>query len=116
MDLAWEFHRMRDFLDFARNQAVIYNAVDWQGNLLCPTYMVETCTYDPTQARTSPQDVQHSNALHEYIGPDHRPYVWAYYPPLNEWFLVEQNRNPEGYQLLVDFNAGCSPNCACDAG
>ena len=114
LDQVWEFVRLPDFLDFVRNQAVIDNAVDWQGNLLCPTHQVETCTYNPTLPRTSPQDVNHSNALNEFI--DGRPYVWAYYPPVNKWFLVDATRNPEGYQLLVDFNAGCSPNCACDAG
>lgn len=116
LDPVWEFRRLEDFLYFVRNEAVKYSAVDSQGNLLCPTVTVETCTYDPMQPRTSPQDVQHSNVLHEFLCPDDRYCVWAYYAPFNAWFLVEQYRNPEGYQLLVDFNAGCSPNCACDGG
>jgi hypothetical protein len=114
--LNYVFYRRVDFLYFVRDLAVSYDAVDSQGNLLCPTYQVATCTYDPMQPRTSPQDVQHSNALQEFVGPDGRPYVWSYYKPFNDWFLVDGTRNPEGYQLLVDFNAGCSPNCACDAG
>jgi hypothetical protein len=110
----WWFSRRTDFLDFVRQIAVEYNFTDPSTGMPCTT--VSTCTYDPTQPRSSPQDVTHSNAVHEFIGPDGKSYVWAYYPPLNDWFLVEADRNPQDYQLVVDFNAGCSPNCACDAG
>jgi hypothetical protein len=111
---SWQFDRMKDFLDFIRTIAVQYDFVDPATGMLCT--QVATCTYDPRQLRISPQDVHHSNALNEFIGPDGRPYVWAWFPPLNEWLLVGGLVNPQGYRLLVEFNAGCSPGCACDAG
>lgn len=110
----WVFDRDIDFLRFVRQVAVNYQFVDPTTGMLCTA--VDTCTYDPRTLRVSQQDVYHSNALGEFIGPDGKPYAWAYFPPLNRWFLSEGDRTPQGYRWIVEYNAGCSPDCPCDAG
>ena len=110
----WAFDRRGDFMDFVRNIAVQYSFVDPTTGVTCTTIM--SCTYDPTLPRVSPQDVTHSNALDEFIGPDGKSYVWTYYQPLNQWFLAEAERDPQAYRWIVEYNAGCLPNCPCDAG
>jgi hypothetical protein len=110
----WVFDRRSDFLDFFRAMAVNFGFVDPATGVTCTE--VPTCLYDPTMPRVSPQDVHHSNALDEFIGPDGRSYVWTYYPVMNKWFLAEATSEPQAYQTIVDYNAGCLPNCACDAG
>jgi hypothetical protein len=110
----WTFDRLSDLLDFFRNLATIYDYVDPTTGMTCTT--IETCPYDPRQPRVSPQDVHHSNALDEFIGPDGRSYVWTYYRDTNQWFAADAGLGPQQYQTIVDYNAGCLPNCACDAG
>jgi hypothetical protein len=110
----YEFLRRYHLLDWNRSIAVEVNLVDPTTGVLCTT--VATCPYDPTLPRVSPQDVHHSDALGEYIGPDGRALVWTYYQPLNEYYILDRARNPQGYQTVVEFNAGCSAGCPCDAG
>jgi hypothetical protein len=114
----WFFDRRADFLQFVRTIAVKFSFVDPTTGMPCNT-TPGACTYDPTIPRVSPQDVYHSNALGEFIGPDGKRYAWAYFRPTNQWFLAsadEPPQGPQGYRWIVEYNAGFSPDCPCDAG
>ena len=110
----WVFDRQQDFLDFIRNIAVQHGFADPTTGVTC--IQIDTCPYDPRLPRMSPQDVHQSNALNQFIGPDGRSYVWTWYQPLNQWFEAAAGYSPQGYAQITDYNAGCLPDCACDAG
>jgi hypothetical protein len=56
---------------------------------------LSTCTYDP---------FAESNALGQLVGPDGLAYVWTYLPSRSEYVLVREDRNPTGYDIVVEVN------------
>lgn len=64
-----------------------------------------------------------SHALGQFVGPDGHDYIWTYFAnsPLSiqpgepAWFVVRQDDNPAGYQLVLDYNQ-CTGSGAPDGG
>ncbi|HEX8789915.1 MAG TPA: zinc-dependent metalloprotease [Polyangiaceae bacterium] len=101
------FDRQIDFMDFFRNLAVIYNTVDAQGTLLCPTDSVETCTYDPTikGSANDPEAVFHSDPFNQFIGPDNRRWIWVYLQDANKWIAADRDRNVATWVMMYNYTS-----------
>ena len=103
----YTFDRLPDFLNFFRRIAVVNNSVDAQGNLLCPTDVVDTCTYDPT-IRSTPDDPQaafHSDPFQQFIGPDNRRWIWVYLQDMNRWIVADRDRNVATYVMMYNYTS-----------
>ncbi|HEY6462471.1 MAG TPA: hypothetical protein VIY73_20020, partial [Polyangiaceae bacterium] len=113
-DIGWTFFRGVDMINFFRNIAVI--------NDVCTDFI--SCTYDPFDA--APPDASpasFSNADGQFVGPDGYDYIWTYFPsaPWSPqpgtpgWLVVRRDRDPAGYQLVLDYNQ-CTGSGAPDGG
>jgi hypothetical protein len=91
----WVFNREEDVVSFFKEIAVTSGA--------CATY--STCTYDPLGPE--PPDASPSNYVNgqnAFTAPDGFEYVITWFNPNNAWVVVRRDRNPTGYQLLVQYN------------
>lgn len=93
------FYRESDFLDFFREIATTYNTAG------CFADDLADCKYDPTLKQENPDDIFHSDDYNEFIGPDHRRYIWAYIPDRNTWVVADRDRNTATYTILRKFTA-----------
>lgn len=93
------FWRERDFLDFFREMATTYNTAG------CYEDKLDSCEYDPTLKQVNSDDINHSDDYNEFIGPDHRRYIWAYVPDRNAWVVADKDRNTATYVILRNFTA-----------
>jgi hypothetical protein len=90
------FFRERDFLDFIHGLAVKSNKYG------CTT--LDNCTYDPRLPRgANANDLIHSDAFNEFVGPEGRNYIWAYIANRNEYVLVDRDRNTASYIIVKNW-------------
>ncbi len=80
------FTRLQDFLDFFRD-------IGAQNNLAGCT-SISTCTYDPRSL---------SDRHNEFVGPDHRRYIWAYIADRNTWVVCDRDRNTASYVIVRNY-------------
>jgi hypothetical protein len=104
------FLRDADFAAFVRELAVVNAFVDPAHAVDC-TAGLATCTYEPRSPRLDATDLHYSDAVQRFVGPDEEPYAWAYVPARNTWILVDRNRDPSAYAVIVQLNA-----CVADGG
>ena len=92
------FYRLEDFLAYFRNLATTYNT---EG---C-TDVLAACTYDPRVPQLNSSDVGHSDDYNEFVGPDHRRYIWVYYADRNAWIVADRDRNTATYVVMRAYTA-----------
>jgi len=105
------FSRVEDLLEFFQ-QIAVQNPLGPNG---CTT--LQSCTYNPLTPQTGPSDIGHSSPTDNFIGPDSRRYSWLWFEDRNEYFVVDQDRNPSSYfqvytynqDLLTQFDDGNTP-------
>ncbi|MGZ5970830.1 MAG: hypothetical protein ACXWP4_24330, partial [Polyangiales bacterium] len=93
------FYRQSDFLDYFREIATTYNTAG------CFADDLAACKYDPTLKKENADDIYHSDDYNEFIGPDHRRYIWAYVPDRNTWVIADRDRNTATYTILRRFTS-----------
>jgi hypothetical protein len=114
------FVREQDALDYFHNLATQYpQSAIFAGDPLanagngnnegCSTFA--TCQYNPMLPQQTTLDIGHSNAVTQaFIGPDNRRWAWVYLADRNEWFFVDQDRNPSAYYQVYTYNTDVNTN------
>jgi hypothetical protein len=69
-----------------------------------------TCTYNPMTPQETPADIGHSSPTNNFIGPDGRRYAWMYIQDRNEYYFVDQDRNPSSYFQVYTYNTDVLTN------
>jgi hypothetical protein len=89
------FYRERDFLDFFHSQAV-----KW-GQFGCTD--LNNCSWDPRQPRAVVSDQYHSDDYNEFVGGDHRRWIWVYVQDRNAWVAADRDRNIATYTIMRQY-------------
>jgi hypothetical protein len=92
------FVRVEDAIEYFQ-QLAVQNPLGPNG---CTT--LATCTYNPMTPRTDPSDIGHSSTVQSFVGPDSRRYSWLYFQDRNEYYFVDQDRNPSSYFQVYTYN------------
>jgi hypothetical protein len=114
------FVREQDALDYFRNiavqnpQAAIFSSDPLANagnghNEGCSSFA--TCQYNPMLPQQTTLDIGHSNPVTQgFVGPDNRRWAWVYLADRNEWFFVDQDRNPSSYYQVYTYNTDVNTN------
>ena len=102
----YQFDRLVDFLNFFQNIAMQenfkVNAED--GTVIdCTGPTLATCNYDPRTPQGYPQDTFFSNQYNQFLGPDGRRWIWAYFQDRNQWVACDQDRNVALYPSMLQY-------------
>jgi hypothetical protein len=112
------FNREQDALDFFKNLAVqyphgaIFNTdpqAGATGNEGCSAFA--TCGWNPMLPQENSTDIGHSNPITQsFTGPDNRRWAWVFLQDRNQWFVVDQDRNPSAYFQVYTYNQDLNTN------
>lgn len=114
------FIREQDAIDFFKHLAVANpHAAIFQSDPLataangnnegCSTF--QTCTWNPMEPQQTSLDIGHSNAITQtFTGPDNRRWAWVFLQDRNQWFVVDQDRNPSAYFQVYTYNQDVNTN------
>jgi hypothetical protein len=104
----YQFDRLQDFLTFFQNIAMQKNfkVTGEDGSVIdCTGPTLATCNYDPRTPQGYPQDTFYSNQYNQFVGPDGRRWIWAYFQDRNQYVACDQDRNIATYTQLYNYTS-----------